>query len=190
MAAFVFAAGVVALVEVALHPDRMRSAAVRHFGGPFQLVDQSGRPFTDRDLRAHPTVLFFGYTHCPDICPTALADLSRWQGALGQDADRLQFVFVTVDPDRDTPSVLRDFLKDFPGRFIALSGPPAKVRAMLKSYPITADRASETNGGYSVDHTSSVFLVDGGGRLDGVLSLEDDQSYAVAKLHEFVEGAM
>ena len=87
-------------------------------GGPFQLVSASGEPVTEAIFRAKPSVTFFGYTHCPDVCPTALTDFAKWIEELGPDADKLRFIFVTVDPERDTPEVMREYITAFSDRIV------------------------------------------------------------------------
>jgi protein SCO1/2 len=97
-------------------------------GGPFSLVDQTGKPVTEADLKGKPSLIFFGFTHCPDICPTALFDMTQLYKALGRDGDKVQAYFVSVDPERDTPDILKEYLSSFDPRLRGLTGNPAAVR--------------------------------------------------------------
>ena len=130
-------------------------------GGSFQLVSASGEPVTEAIFRDKPSVTFFGYTHCPDVCPTALTDFGKWIEELGPDADKLRFVFVTVDPERDTPDVMRDYIGAFTSRIVGISGPSDAVRAMVKDYKIYSRKVPvEGSDDYLMDHTGSMILQD------------------------------
>ena len=117
-------AAILILLGVAVYGfwPRLSPAPAASIGGPFALIDEDSRAFSDRDLRGKPTAVFFGFTYCPEICPTTLASLTRWMKALGPDADRLNVVFVTVDPARDTPAALKAFLSPFDPRIRGLTG--------------------------------------------------------------------
>lgn len=147
-------------------PDRgagaqpVRSSGRADIGGPFTLVDQAGRPVTDRDLLGKPTVVFFGFTFCPEVCPTTLQDLTADLQDLGPAADRLNVVFVTVDPERDRPEQLRQYLSSFDPRIRGLTGTPEQVAAMAREYRVTSRRVPLEGGGYTMDHTSYVMLFD------------------------------
>src|SRR5437016_11369225 len=103
-------------------------------GGPFKLIDQNGATVTDQDMKGHPFLVFFGFTHCPDVCPTTLFDVSEVLGKLGPDAERVGALFVTVDPERDKPGQLKDYLSSFNPRVHGLTGDPDAVAAMAKAY--------------------------------------------------------
>jgi protein SCO1/2 len=159
-------------------------------GGPFQLVEvKSERRFTDRELRGAPVAMFFGFTHCPDVCPTALSTATRWLAALGPDGDRLHFVFVTVDPERDTAAQMAQYLKSFDPRIVGLTGTRAQVDAVLKSYKIVAEkRPSQYGDGYAYDHTALIQLYDAHGEFAGTLDFEDPEDAALAKLRALIRG--
>lgn len=184
-ACLVFAIGGVAFAALLMNGNALRSAAVRHFGGPFSLVNQAGETVTQAAFKGKPTAIFFGYTNCQDICKTTLADMSRWQSKLGQQTG-IQFVFVTVDPARDTPEVLRKYLQNFSGHFIALSGSPERVQAMLREYHVADQHVAEAGGNYSIDHTASIFLINSDGSLAGTIGPQDTPASGLAKLRRLL----
>jgi len=163
-------------------PQTQPLSAGEPLGGPFQLVDQNGAPVSEAILREQPTALFFGFTSCPDVCPTTLMEMTAWREALGEEADDLRLVFVTVDPERDTPEMLKDYLAAFSPAIVGITGEPGKVRAMLDSYHVYWRKVPQEGGGYTMDHTASVFLLDDGGRLAGTISHGEDRETALAKL--------
>ncbi len=132
-----FLAGLVIFLAVFLFATgQFRSGpGASAIGGPFQLVDQDGKPITDRDMKGEPLLVFFGYTHCPDICPTTLFELSEVLHTMGKDADRVHAVFITVDPDRDTPAVMKDYLSSFDPHLRGATGDAQGDRSGRKSLP-------------------------------------------------------
>ncbi|HYG91265.1 MAG TPA: SCO family protein [Azospirillum sp.] len=136
-------------------------------GGAFSLVDQHGRTVTDREFADRHTLLFFGYTFCPDVCPPSLQIMSEVMERLGSDAERVQPLFVTVDPERDTPERMKEYLENFDPRILGLSGTPSMIEAMAKAYRIKAYRRSlnPNDLSYLMDHTTSMILVGPGGVL-------------------------
>ena len=166
-------------------PVATRGAGVP-LGDEFQLVSHRGEPVSEAILHGKPSVLFFGFTHCPDVCPTALFEMSEWIAALGADAERLNYVFVTVDPERDTPEVLREYLSAFSDRITGVTGDPEKVAAMLSDYHIYNKKVPLEGGDYTMDHTASVFLLDENRALSGTVSREESRDAALAKLRNFV----
>jgi protein SCO1 len=139
--------------------------AVAAVGGPFQLVDQSGKAVTDADMKGKPFLVFFGFTHCPDICPTTLFDMSQLMKELGPDADRTGALFITVDPDRDTPGVMKDYLSNFDPHVRGLTGDPAAINAAIRAYRVYAKKVPLENGDYTMDHTALVYLMDKNGHF-------------------------
>ncbi len=145
--------------------------ATASIGGPFSLVDQDGRAVTQKDVAGHPFLVFFGYTHCPDVCPTTLSDMTEMLQALGP-AEKLTALFITVDPERDTPAVLKQYLSSFDPRISGLTGDPAAVAAAERAYRVYAQKVPTSGGDYSMDHSSVVYLMDKDGRFVNALNLE------------------
>ncbi len=156
-------------------------------GGPFTLVDTHGAVVTQRDFLGKPSAIFFGYTHCPDICPTTLLDLTELMKAMGADADKLNVAFVTVDPGRDTPAQLAAYLSSFDPRLRGLTGAEAQIAAAAKAYQVYYARVPDADGGYSMDHTASVFLMNADGGFAGTMSFEEDAKTSLAKLERLVK---
>jgi protein SCO1 len=163
-------------------PIAQTTAAI---GGPFQLVDQDGRPVSDQDLKGHPFLVFFGFTHCPDVCPTTLFEVSEVLRALGPDADKVNALFVTVDPERDTPDKLKDYLASFDPHLRALTGQPPAIDAIAKAYRVYVKKVPQENG-YTMDHTAIVYLMDKDGRFVAPFSLKRRPADAAADLRRYL----
>ena len=156
--AAVLAIGLVALAAtLLLTPPRQGSAA--DIGGPFTLTAQDGRKVTQTDFAGAPFLVFFGYTHCPDVCPTTLADVSQIFARLGPDR-KIAAAFITIDPQRDTPAVMNDYMASFDPRIVALSGPAQALEPVLKAYRVFAKKVEGKDGDYTMDHTALVYLMD------------------------------
>lgn len=156
-------------------------------GGPFEMVDHRGRSVTERDFAGRPMLVFFGFTSCPDACPTTLADMSRWLEALGPDASRLSALFVTVDPERDTPEQMANYLGAFDSRIVGLTGTAAQVEAMGRAWRVHRSKVP-TAEGYTMDHTSFVYLMDARGSFAGTINaMNQGEETAVAKLRGLLE---
>lgn len=162
------------------------------FGVPFQLVDQTGKPITEQAFRGKPTALFFGFTHCPEICPTTLFELNGWLEKVDPDGTRLQAYFVTVDPERDTPEMLNNYISNVTKRVIGIAGPPEKVAEVIKGFRVYAKKVpldeKDPTGDYTMDHTASVFLLDAEGRFKGTISYGENPDVAVQKLENLKNG--
>ncbi|WP_181701297.1 SCO family protein [Chthonobacter albigriseus] len=157
-------------------------------GGPFTLVDTNGRTITEKDLAGKPYAIFFGFTHCPDVCPTTLAELSVLMGEMGADAEKLNVVFVTVDPERDTPESLKSYLSSFSDKVIGLSGTEDQVADVVAKYRVYRRKVPTEGGDYTMDHTAAVFLMGADGRFRGTISYGEAQADALAKLQRLVAG--
>jgi protein SCO1 len=154
-------------------------------GGPFTLIDQDGKTITDADIRGRPFLVFFGYTRCPDVCPTTLFDVSEVMRALGKDADRTGALFITVDPERDTPAVIKDYLSSFDSHLRGATGDNAAINAAEKAYRVYAKKVPTENGDYSMDHTALVYLMDKQGRFVAPFSLKRRPEEAAADLRRY-----
>lgn len=164
---------------------RPPSPAASAIGGPFQLTAQNGQTVTDKDLLGRPFLVFFGYTHCPDICHTTLFEMSEVLRALGPQA-KIGALFVTVDPERDTSAVLKDYLANFDPRIIGLSGDRAALDPMLNEYRIYAKRAPGEGEDYSVDHTTVVYLMDKNGRFVSPFNVARRPADAARELERYL----
>jgi protein SCO1/2 len=174
LAAFVFGLGVLALaVVLTLAPSQTGTAGV---GGPFTLVDQDGRTVTEKEMTGRPHLVFFGFTHCPDVCPTTLFQISEVFKATGDQGRNLRALFITVDPERDRPEVLKEYLSSFDDRIIGLTGDRVAVDAAVKAYRAYARKVPTTDGDYTMEHTSYVYLMDRRNRFVSTLSLNHPAS--------------
>ncbi|HVZ04835.1 SCO family protein [Hyphomicrobium sp.] len=158
------------ILRVALDPTLETPPRIGSLLNPnFSLIDQNGNPITNAAFEGKPRLLVFGYTSCPDICPTILSALAENATELGADAGKLTWVFITVDPEHDTPAHLKSYLAAFSPRFIGLTGKPSIVSTALDKYHVFRDRRARADGSYSIDHTSSVFLISADGHLQGTI---------------------
>jgi protein SCO1/2 len=162
------------------------------FGVPFQLVAQNGQPITEKAFQDKPTALFFGFTHCPEVCPTTLFELNGWMHKVDPDGTRLNGFFVSVDPERDTPELLGQYVANVTDRVKGISGPPEKVIEMIKGFKVYAKKVpvDEKNpgGDYTMDHSASVFLLDNGGRFAGTIAYGENPEIATKKLENLIKG--
>jgi len=152
------------------------------FGGPFTLVGSDGQPFSNTKLNGKPYAIFFGFTHCPDVCPTTLARLVKLRQQLGSGERPFEIVFVTVDPERDGPAEVGKYAELFDSPIIGLTGSPAQVEQVKKLFGIFSKKVEQPGGDYSVNHTSTVLLFDRRGDLTGTISPEEEDAAALAKL--------
>jgi protein SCO1 len=162
------------------------AASLGVIGGPFRLEDQSGKPVSEKDMQGQPYLVFFGYTHCPDVCPATLFEISEVMKALGKDADRTGALFITVDPERDTPAVLKDYLSNFDPHLRGLTGDPAAIAAALKAYRVYAKKIPLDGGDYTMDHTAVVYLMDKDGRFVAPFNLKQTPEAAAAQLRGYL----
>lgn len=178
--------GASAWAAALLHARRTLAPAEQAaaIGGPFELIDHNGVRVTDRDLRGRPTVMFFGFTSCPDVCPTTLIQIGQWLEALGSDADRLNVVFISVDPERDTPARLKAYLSAFDPRIRGLTGTPAQVAVAAKAFRIYYQKRPVEGSDYSVDHSSVTYLLDERGRFVEPIAYGTPPDRAVTQLRQ------
>jgi protein SCO1 len=165
----------------------LSGAGIADIGGPFSLTDQTGATVTEASLKGHPSAMFFGYTYCPDVCPTTLYEMTGWLGELGTDAGRLKVYFVTVDPERDTREQMAAYLEAFDPRITGLTGSREAVDGMLKAYRVYSRKSGEGER-YLMDHTAAVYLLDADGHLIGTIDYQEEPATALAKLRRLVAG--
>ena len=175
--------GVVLIVAGRLSSPVAQIAAI---GGPFKLTDQNGKVVTEQDLKGHPFLVFFGFTHCPDVCPTTLFEVSEVMRALGPDAERARALFITVDPERDTPAVMKDYLSSFDPHLSGLTGDPAEIAAVAKAYRVYFKKVPLDEGGYTMDHTAIVYLMDKTGRFVSPFNLKRPIEAAAGDLRRYL----
>jgi protein SCO1/2 len=166
-------------------PSPIGSAAAA-VGGPFHLEDQNGKPVTDQGMKGKPFLVFFGFTHCPDICPTTLFDMSQVLRQLGPDADRTGALFITVDPARDTPAVMKDYLSSFDPHLRGLTGDQAAIDAATRAYRVYAKKVPLDGGDYTMDHTAVVYLMDKNGEFVAPFNLQRTPESAAADLRRYM----
>ncbi|MDI9849503.1 SCO family protein [Rhodoblastus sp. 17X3] len=164
-----------------LTPEKPGAPAPAAIGGPFVLETGEGRKVSDADLRGAPFLVFFGYNHCPDVCPTTLFQISEILRALGPDA-KIKALFVTVDPERDTPQLMQDYVGSFDPRIIGLSGDRAAIDKVMAEYRVYARKAPGKAGEYSMDHSALVYLMDRNGRFLRGFNIERAPEQAAAEL--------
>ncbi len=157
--------------------------APTEIGGPFRLTAGDGRTVTDADFRGRWMLVYFGYTHCPDACPTALQDMANAVDALGPDAARrVALLFITIDPERDTPALIQDYVSAFNAPITALSGTPEQIAAAAHAYRVYYAKHPRDDGGYDMDHSSIIYLMDPAGKLVGNFTHETPPDAITAKL--------
>lgn len=154
-------------------------------GGAFALVDGDGRQVTDQTFRGKWLMVFFGYTHCPDVCPTTLSDIAQALDQLGPLASQIQPLFVTVDPERDDPATMRDYTQAFGTRILGLTGSPAQIAAIAKAYHVYYAKHPEGTG-YSMDHSAIVYVMRPDGTPAGFLTPDIGASAIADKLKAIV----
>ena len=157
-------------------------------GAPFNLTDQNGAPITEAAFKGHPTALFFGFTHCPEVCPTTLFEMAGWLKTLGDEGKDLRVFFISVDPERDTPEVMKGYTTAFTDRITGITGKPEEIDKFVKSWRIYAKKVPTENGDYTMDHTASVMLLDRDGRLKSTLDYKESPDVALKKLKLLIAG--
>jgi protein SCO1/2 len=154
---------------------------------PFKLTDAEGRVFDSKELQGKPSLVYFGFTHCPDICPTTLFLLAQVLKKLGPDASRINALFITVDPDRDTPEQLKTSLAAYDPHLRGLTGDPAQLASIRAIYGIDANILPGTGKNYNIDHTDTVFILDKEGRIQSSFDLHASSDEVVALLETVMQ---
>lgn len=158
-------------------------------GQEFALASTKGGTFTQDDLVGTPSLIFFGYTFCPDVCPTTLAETTAWRAQLGLDEDDLRIIFVTVDPERDSLELVKGYVEGFDPSIIGLVGDAAATEKAKAAFGAFSEKAGDVDGEfYLVNHTALTFLIDKNGQFQSTISYEEAQDTALAKVKRLVEG--
>jgi protein SCO1/2 len=182
----VFVIGLAALMVAAFVMLRdADTPAVSSIGGPFSLSGSNGRSVTQRDFSGAPTLVFFGYTHCPDVCPATLLEMSEVLRALGPDK-KAAALFITVDPERDTPDVLKDYLSSFDPRILGVTGSREAVERVLKEFRVYSRKVPGEGEEYTMDHTALVYLMDKQWRFVRPFRLDRKPDEAAADLAKYL----
>ncbi len=171
----------VALWFLVLSPDRDRIGTAEFGRGEYQLMTHDGKAFTQSSLQGQPSLVFFGFTHCPDVCPTTIGDIMTWQEELGGLADDLRVFFVTVDPERDTAEVLADYIGWLPGG-VGVTGSQDDINAAMRAFRVFARKVPTANGAYTMDHSSSVLLFSRDGEFVTNISYQAPHEEALERL--------
>jgi protein SCO1 len=182
--------GAAAIAGAALFANQRSVAPLMpeiRLGAPFSLIDQTGASITEQAMAGRPHAVFFGFTHCPEICPTTLYEMSGWLDALGAEGAEIKVFFVSVDPERDTPDILSSYLSSFP-RVTGITGDAAGVAALANSWKGYSRKVPLDDGGYTMDHTASVFLVRADGTLQGTIGYGENPETALEKLQMLAKG--
>lgn len=171
-----------AVFQLARKPDGYAAGQAMAVGAPFTLTAVDGKPFSSKALDGRPHAIFFGFTHCPDVCPTTLARLAKLRRQVGEGEDAFDIVLVSVDPERDTPAELSKYVKMFATPVIALTGTTAEIDQVSKAYGIYRKIVPENNGTYTVDHSAQVLLFNRDGSFAGTIAYEENDAPALQKL--------
>ncbi len=168
-----------------LSPGIQNTLADRLGRGDYHLTMTDGQPFTEATLQGAPSAVFFGFTHCPEVCPTTLGEIAQWQEELQKDGTPLRVFFVTVDPERDTVDSLREYVSWVPG-VTGVSGAPSEIAKAIKSFGVYAAKVPLDGGGYTMDHSANVMLFDRQGRLFEPIGYQEDFDRAIGKIRRLV----
>ncbi|PRY93666.1 protein SCO1/2 [Hasllibacter halocynthiae] len=190
-----FLAGVAAIVMVAglaagnWWVNRSQPWQQAVIGAPFELVDHDGGAITEAAFDGQVSLLFFGFTHCPEICPTTVYEMENWLRALGEEGEEVEGFFVSVDPERDTPEAMKPYLEGQSDRITGITGEPEDVWDMARSWSIYWAKGEDLGGGnYNVDHTSTVYVLDRDGNLAGTIGYGEDEGRAVETIRRVLRG--
>jgi protein SCO1/2 len=188
--ALLASAGLVALVATGtgaiVLQQGSRFSHPRKVGGAFAMSDLDGRPVSQADLLGKPAALFFGFTHCPEVCPTSLFEMSEVLRAMGKDADRVNAYFISVDPERDTSAAMKDYLSSFDPHLKGLTGNPDQIAQVISAYRVYARKVPLKDGDYTMDHTALVYLMDRDGRFVSPFNLKRTPEQAAAELRRYL----
>lgn len=180
---------VAAIGATALYAFRPPQRPLGVTGQEFALASTQGGSFTQNDLRGTPSLIFFGYTFCPDVCPTTLAETTAWREQLGLTPEELRIIFVTVDPERDTPEMVKAYVEGFDPSVIGLVGTPEQTEKAKAAFGVFSEKSGDVESEfYLVDHTALTFLIDADGTFEGTIAYEEASDTALGKIERMVKG--
>jgi protein SCO1/2 len=180
------ALGAVGILELTQKTGSVGALQASGIGGPFKLAASTGGSFSTDELKGKPFLVFFGFTRCPEICPTTISDISTWLDALGSDGKEIKALFVSIDPERDSVAAMKDYLSSFSDQIIGLTGTPDQIAGVAKEYRIYYAKHPLKDGDYTMDHSAMIYLMDRQGKLVGTLTYGDKKDEAVAKLRRLL----
>lgn len=175
--------GALIAVMVSIYTEEPRT---RPFETSFSLIDDQGRPVDKSIFKGHPALVYFGYTHCPEACPTTLYEMADWMNALGDKGQALKAYFFSVDPERDTQPVMHDYVGAFSSRITGITGLPEEMKKVSDGWFIHAEKEPSDTGDYHMSHTVALLLIGADGRLKGLIPYGTDRDEALAKIRRFL----
>ncbi|MEQ1519933.1 MAG: SCO family protein [Aestuariivirga sp.] len=167
---------------------RNKLASVAEIGGPFRLASSNGGLVDSKELLGRPYGIFFGFTHCPEVCPTTLYEMTKTLAAVGDEAREFRLFFITVDPERDTAPMLKDYLSNFDPRMEALVPTPDELSKVAKEFRAIYEKVPASDGEYTMNHTATIFLMNGEGRLASTISYSETPENRIAKIKKLIAG--
>jgi protein SCO1 len=182
LAAFVFGLVALGIAAVLTLTPAGRDVGPADVGGPFALVDHYGNPVTEQDFAGRPHLVFFGFTHCPDVCPMKLFEISEVLRHTGERGRDIRALFITVDPERDTPEIMQSYVSSFDDRIIGLTGTPEQVAEAVRAFRAYSRKVPLDDGDYTMEHTALVYVMDGRGRFVSSLHTARDPEEAAQEL--------
>jgi protein SCO1/2 len=174
------------MATLTLTAQKQTSVLPSAVGGPFALTTHDGKPYTEKNLLGHPTLIFFGFTHCPDICPTALSEMTQVFDTLGKDAGKVGALFITVDPERDDQALMKLYLSSFDSHITGLTGTPEAIAATMKAYRAYAKKVPLEKGGYTMDHSAAVYLMNKNGEFVALFDMKRSPEEAAKALRAYL----
>jgi protein SCO1/2 len=159
-----------------------RSNEEAPYGAPFQMTDMNGQPITEAAFAGHPSAVFFGFTHCPEVCPTTLFEMKGWFDKLGDEGKNIKAYFISVDPARDTPQLLKDYISNVTDRVTGITGTEDSIAELAKAWGVYYKKVDTSGGDYTMDHTALVFLLDSKARFHGTIAYGENPDTALAKM--------
>lgn len=170
-------------------PEKIQQAGVTKIGGPFSLIDHKGKVITQQDLLGKNHAIFFGFTNCPDICPATLLEVASWMKDLGTDSEKVNFYFFSVDPERDTPEILGEYVDAFDKRITGVTGNYQEMLNTIKAYKSFVQKVDLGEGDYTMDHSASVLLFKADGSFKGTISFGEKDEIALEKLRRLIKNS-